>query len=114
MEILLICVVVIIIIVAHLFDKKAKQRRNNEVVKENLNHEFERGTTQQEEQIAEKGTIGNENVNAYPDFQELLKRETNDERREFIQHIINTEDLRHEMKELNDFLFNDDNKLRDK
>ena len=112
MEILLICVVVIIIIVAHSFDKKAKQRRNNEVVKENLNREFERGTTQQKGQIAEKGTIGNENVNAYPDFQELLKRETNDERREFIQHIINTEDLRHEMKELNDFLFNDDNKER--
>ena len=43
---------------------------------------------------------------------EALKRETNKERREFIQHIMNTEDIRQERKELLAFLHNDSNKER--
>ncbi len=43
---------------------------------------------------------------------EALKRETNEERRGFIQHIINTDDPRRERKELLVFLNNDSNKER--
>ena len=70
MVILLIIVVVFLIIVAHSLDKKVQQQRDNEVVSEIPNREFEKETTQQEEEISEKGTIVKENVNAYPDYQE--------------------------------------------
>lgn len=44
--------------------------------------------------------------------QEALKRETNEERKDFIQHIINTADLRRERSRLCDYLSDDSNKER--
>lgn len=105
MEILIIFIVFIAIAIA-VGSKEAKRKKNNERV-----HQFRRQQAYEHFEKERKEAEDKED-GIILDAQEALKRETNEERRGFIQHIINTADLRRERRNICAYLHNDRNKER--
>lgn len=115
MEILLLFIPIIIIAVA-IGKMNVKSPSKNERVEEPRIQQCEKA--KQEDIINEKTAYieekeaENREYNILLEAQKALEQETNKERREFIQHIINTANLRQERRKICDYIHNDRNKVR--
>ena len=109
MEFLLLFIPIIIIAVA-IGKINKKSLSKNERVEGHCNQQCEK--INEKTAYIEDKEVENKEYNILLEFQKALRQETKKERRDFIQHIINTANLRQERRKIINYLHNDNNKVR--